>query len=107
MDLPSGFYYFIIVAHNNFGDTLSNCIVIHVQIYDESSGYWILNPLVIDNTGIGDYTWLDVVTLPWCTGSGTLVDPYEIKFLKIDGQNSDNCLVISNSNIYFVIRNCI
>ena len=27
---PSGTYYFIVVAHNNYGDTLSNCISITV-----------------------------------------------------------------------------
>lgn len=104
--LSTGNYYFIVVANNNFGSMLSNCIKITVQIYDSESGYWILNPLLIDNTGIGDYTWLEVANLPWCTGSGTLVDPYIINNIKINGLNQASCLTIRSSSVYFEIQNC-
>jgi len=106
MDLSTGNYYFIVVANNSFGSMLSNCISVTVLIYDSESGYWILNPLIIDNTGIGDYTWLEVVNLPWCTGSGTLVDPYIINNIKINGLNQVSCLTIRSSSVYFEIQNC-
>jgi parallel beta-helix repeat protein len=40
-----------------------------------------------------------------CTGSGTSSDPYVIEDLVIDG-GSDSCIVIENSNVYFMIKNC-
>ncbi|MFX1569419.1 MAG: TIR domain-containing protein [Promethearchaeota archaeon] len=106
-DLPTGFYYFIVVANNSFGYRLSNCINVSVQIYNNLTGYWIINPLLIDNTGTGDYTWQEVVIFPWCSGSGTLVDPYVVAFININGLNLNNCLTIRNSNVYFRVINCI
>ncbi len=104
--LPSGTYYFIVMANNSYGYNLSNCINITIQIYDELSGYWILNPFLIDNTGVGDYTWLEVAALPWCSGSGTSVAPYIIEAIKINGQNSGSCIIVRNSSVYFKLRNC-
>ncbi|MFX1313872.1 MAG: right-handed parallel beta-helix repeat-containing protein, partial [Promethearchaeota archaeon] len=42
----------------------------------------------------------------WCTGSGTLSDPYVIADLIIDGGNSGSCIFIQNTIDYFIIRNC-
>ncbi len=41
-----------------------------------------------------------------CTGSGTYNDPYIIEDLIIDGEESGNCIMIENSDIYFRIENC-
>ncbi|MFX1568399.1 MAG: right-handed parallel beta-helix repeat-containing protein [Promethearchaeota archaeon] len=67
--------------------------------------YWYLDPFVIDDTGGGDYTWMEAVSQDWCSGNGTLTDPYIIDYIRIDGQNSSNCLTIQNSNATFVISN--
>jgi len=43
----------------------------------------------------------------WCYGSGTLEDPYIIENVIINGKNSGSCITIRNSNVYFIIKNCI
>ncbi len=103
IELESGDYYFVVVAYNEAGDTLSNNLYVKV----DPSGYWILNPLIIDDTGTGDYTWSQVATQPWCSGSGTSVNPYILETLKIDGKNSENCIIIRNSKIYFTIKDSV
>jgi ABC-type transport system substrate-binding protein len=52
----NGIYYFIVVAHNNYGDTLSNCIDVVVSI---PPGDFILssNAGTPDNDGNFDLTW--------------------------------------------------
>ena len=40
----------------------------------------------------------------WCTGSGTEIDPYIIKNLEFDGQGSNFCIEIRNSNVFVIIE---
>jgi len=68
--------------------------------------YWPLDPLIIDDSGSGDYTWGEAVIQGWCSGSGTENDPYIIELIEIDGQSSGSCIIISNSNVSFIISNC-
>ncbi|GAH00681.1 unnamed protein product, partial [marine sediment metagenome] len=68
--------------------------------------YWILAPFVIDDEGFGNYTWSEVVNEPWCTGSGTLSDPYIIQDLIIDCEGFSSGITIENSDVYFRIENC-
>ncbi len=42
----------------------------------------------------------------WCSGAGTVGNPYVIENVTIDGQFSGSCIEIRNSNAHFVIRNC-
>ena len=68
----------------------------------------ILLPFVIDDdisNYAGDYTWAEAVMEPWCTGSGTELDPYVIENLNIDGCG-ETSITIRDSNVYFVIRYC-
>ncbi len=56
-DYTDGTYYFIVVAHNAYGDTLSNCIEVVVQ--NQPPGSFVLssnagNP---DDNGAFDLTW--------------------------------------------------
>jgi branched-chain amino acid transport system substrate-binding protein len=106
INLQSGIYYFVVVAKNSYDTYMSNCINVSVQIYDSLSGYWLLTDFIIDNTGSGDYSWSEFDNFPWCSGSGTSLDPYIIEYVKIDGLNLTSCLIIRNSNVYFKIRNC-
>jgi parallel beta-helix repeat protein len=41
-----------------------------------------------------------------CTGNGTYSDPYVIEDLEIDGEGSESCIWIDNSEVYFRIENC-
>jgi len=71
------------------------------------SEYYILNPLIIDDTGAGNYTWSEAVTKSWCFGLGLSNNPFVIEYVMINGQNTFNCIEIRNSNAIFIIRNCI
>jgi parallel beta-helix repeat protein len=42
----------------------------------------------------------------WCSGSGTLNDPYVIENLFIDGKNQSNCIEIHNSAKFLIIKEC-
>ncbi len=69
--------------------------------------FYNLKPIFIDGdaTGVGAHNWTWASYQPWCDGSGTWNDPYVIKDVIIDGQGTDNCIEIRNSNVPFVIRN--
>jgi len=41
----------------------------------------------------------------WCSGLGTSVSPYIIENITINGQGKDFCIIIRNTNEYFIIRN--
>jgi len=65
------------------------------------------NKIHIDDSGSNAPTWSRTAELNlWCTGSGTYSDPYIIDGLEIDAGNSGSCILIENSNVYFIIRNC-
>ncbi|MFW9819704.1 MAG: nitrous oxide reductase family maturation protein NosD [Candidatus Thorarchaeota archaeon] len=65
-----------------------------------------LSPFIIDDTGVGDYTWADAVLESWCSGLGTKSTPYLINNIEIDAMGAlVNCLEIRNSNVYFIIQN--
>ena len=103
-NLSIGFYYFIVAAYNGFNFTLSNCIRVDVQYYDDINRYWQIHPFIIDDTGAGDYRWSQVATLPWCTGSGTPEDPYVIESIKVDGNDDGSCIIVRESNVSFIIK---
>ncbi|MFX0001474.1 MAG: ABC transporter substrate-binding protein, partial [Candidatus Hermodarchaeota archaeon] len=76
------------------------------SIYIEEE-YWILNPIIIDDTGGGDFTWAQAVSQSWCNGSGTSSDPYVIEKIKINGKDSESCIDIRNSDVHFIIKNSV
>ncbi|MFX0133716.1 MAG: NosD domain-containing protein [Candidatus Hodarchaeota archaeon] len=85
-------------SSNNFNEDLGYNL--------NSSGSWTLSPMVIDDTGIGDYTWAQAFLQAWCSGAGTPGSPYIIEDVTIDALGVGSCLTISNSNKSFIIRNC-
>ncbi len=56
-----------------------------------------------DNTEVN---WSWAVNQWWCTGSGIETDPYVIKDITINAENSGSGIEIRNSDVYFVIENC-
>ena len=70
----------------------------------KSTGYWEVDPIVIN----GNLDW-DIInsTYEWCSGSGTANDPFVIQKVLIDGKRSGNCITITNSDVYFIIKTCI
>ncbi len=74
----------------------------------ETPKFWNLtgNPIYI-NDWTCKYSWRKTSEEnEWCSGSGTVEDPYVIENVIIDGQNSGSCITIRNSRPYFIIRNC-
>ncbi len=70
-----------------------------------TNNFWIENPFIIDETGGGDFTWAEAVNdMYWCSGNGTIDDPYVIKDLTVKGHYLDTCIEIRNSNVYFAIN---
>jgi len=72
------------------------------------SGYWDLSgiPISIDDNDPSKNWSYTASHYDWCSGSGTWNDPYKIENVTILGQSLDYAIEISNSNAYFIIRNC-
>ncbi|MBY9006099.1 MAG: right-handed parallel beta-helix repeat-containing protein [Candidatus Lokiarchaeota archaeon] len=73
-----------------------------------NSEYESVDPLIIDgrSSAPGSYMWDDLVNNEWCSGSGTIDDPYIIENIMINGEGSKWCLYIRFSSVYFIIRKC-
>jgi parallel beta-helix repeat protein len=53
-----------------------------------------------------DNNWTAAEIAGICTGNGTYSDPYIIRDLEIDGGGSGSCILIENSDVFFIIINC-
>ncbi|MFX1464254.1 MAG: right-handed parallel beta-helix repeat-containing protein, partial [Promethearchaeota archaeon] len=101
------FLVLIFAVGNNLGmmDDRNNVIQQSFEVKSAS----VVAPFTIDNdvsNGAGDYTWVEAILEPWCSGSGTELDPYVIEDLIIDGGGSGNGIAIRDSNVFFRIENC-
>ena len=69
----------------------------------KAAGYWDLtgSPIDINNNWSSTQS-----TYLWCTGAGTINNPYVIENVTIDGLQKSSCITIKNTNDYFIIRNC-
>ncbi|MBN1216866.1 MAG: right-handed parallel beta-helix repeat-containing protein [Candidatus Lokiarchaeota archaeon] len=65
-------------------------------------------PIFINGTatGIGAQNWTWAKTQSWCSGEGTVGNPYKILDIIIDGDSLGSCITIVNSNAYLIIENC-
>ncbi len=62
-------------------------------------------PVIIDETGNGNFTWSQATIYSWVSGFGTLGNPYVIENITIDGGVLSSCIEVKNSRKYFEIRN--
>ncbi|MFX1432021.1 MAG: NosD domain-containing protein, partial [Promethearchaeota archaeon] len=72
------------------------------------SGYWLVDYIEINQTDPLK-TW-EVInqTYPWCSGEGTIDDPYIIENVSINAKNYDiGISIYSSKGIYFKIINCL
>jgi len=53
-----------------------------------------------------DNNWTAAKSTGICTGNGTYSEPYVIEDLIINSGNSESCILIENSDVYFKIENC-
>ncbi len=58
--------------------------------------------IIIDGSSSNNWTWASKFT--WCTGSGTLKDPYIIKNANIDANDIGSGIHIQDSSVYFRIE---
>jgi len=84
-----------------FGNESSNMISSQLRRFKVEEA-----PISIDNSHPFKNWARAVMNYSWVLGSGTQNDPYIIENLIINGENSDNCISIANSNVSFIIRNC-
>jgi len=90
-----------------FSIDIQNSNVNRVNYYSlKNSLVWDLDPIIIDDSGAGDYTWNEAVLEAWCSGLGIVDNPYIIENLIIDGQEIASCLEIRNSAAHVNIKNC-
>ena len=68
-----------------------------------------MEPISIDDdaTGVGAHNWTWAVSQSWCSGSGTWNDPYIIENIKISGFIYSVGIYICNSNVSFIIQDCL
>ncbi len=73
------------------------------------SSYTSVSSIFINGTanGIGARNWTWAESQTWCSGNGTVDEPYIITGLSIDGQGNSIPIYIINSDKYFNITNCI
>ncbi len=63
--------------------------------------------IYIRDIGGGNFTWAEAAKyLAWVSGSGTWKDPYIIEDITINGNNSTDCILVRDSSVYFIIRDC-
>ena len=64
-------------------------------------------PILIDDSN-PNYNWSKTaIENDWCSGSGTWNDPYVIEDVLIDSLDGEYCISIWNSDVFFIIRNCV
>jgi parallel beta-helix repeat protein len=63
-------------------------------------------PIVINDLPSSSNDWAWAVTQPWCSGSGTELDPYIIEGMNIDANETDSCISIWHSEAFFIIQDC-
>jgi len=67
----------------------------------------VSEPIYIDDTDPTKNWSITEVSNEWCNGSGLINDPYVIENVTIDASGFSNGIFIENSNVYFIIKNCV
>lgn len=103
-------FYISIILTLNLGYLDSYSIESNSQILipedPKMAASWNLPSFIIDDSGGGDYTWIQAANQSWCSGTGTWNDPYMLENITINGGNIGSCITIRNSTAYFIIQNC-
>ncbi|MBN1802992.1 MAG: right-handed parallel beta-helix repeat-containing protein [Candidatus Lokiarchaeota archaeon] len=74
--------------------------------YNLSDNWYIAGNIIINDTN-PNFNWTYTnITYEWCNGAGSWDDPYIIENVSIDAGGSGSGIIILNSNVHFIIRNC-
>ena len=81
----------------------------NIIVYNFCSLPTVQEPIFIKAaaTGVDAHNWTWAVSQSWCSGSGTWNDPYIIENLKIKGFEDKNGIEIWNSDVSFIIQDCL
>lgn len=93
----------MIIMINPYNDDIDND---DIESHIKTADFWDLSAtgIYIDDDNI-DYNWSKTASEnDWCSGSGTLSNPYIIRNVYIE--LTGNCIHIRDSNVYFEIENC-
>ncbi|MFW9772079.1 MAG: NosD domain-containing protein, partial [Candidatus Thorarchaeota archaeon] len=78
-----------------------------IHSYPKESGYWLVDHIEIDQNDVLKNWEVINQTYPWCSGSGTITNPYIIENVSINAFNYEIGISIRNSKgVYFEIKNC-
>ena len=93
-----------ITTHNNYLEYNEKD-----QIHIKLSGFWDLtgSKISIDDSNSSKNWSYTALNYAWCSGSGNWTDPYVIENVTINAQYSGSCIEIKNSDVYFIVRNCL
>ncbi len=108
---------FISVVVNSGSDSKRKNLIYNENIISKEhhnnpncAGYWELNTIIIDDNGgtPGALNWSQAVAQPegWCSGAGTLKNPYRIENVTFNANNQESGLYIRDSNAIFILKNC-
>ncbi|MFX1596048.1 MAG: hypothetical protein ACFFBK_08270, partial [Promethearchaeota archaeon] len=100
------FTFFIRISFNYYQVGKDNFTNDKSELKQKVVGSYNVNPIYIDDTDPTRNWATTEASYDWCTGSGTINDPYIIENVIVNGLNSDNCIMIKHSIIYFIIRKC-
>jgi len=79
-----------------------------ITVLHRPSNYWNLTgtSIFIDDTN-PNFNWTKTTQEnDWCSGNGSVNDPYIIQNVLITGGTASDFIVIQNSNAFFTIKNC-
>jgi len=101
------FNYFQENKHINYEDLGE--VLTYENAEFKNAAYWDLigSPILIVDTDPSKNWAFTAANYAWCTGLGTYSDPYIIENVTIDAINVDSGISISDSNVHFIIQNCI
>ncbi|TFG21583.1 MAG: hypothetical protein EU529_13215, partial [Promethearchaeota archaeon] len=106
------YFVLIFVANNQTSQNHLTKNQNEIEVVNEinppkNSDFMILDNITIDDDGgtTGYITWSEAADLEWCSGNGSLGNPYVIENVIINGWGS-TCVSIKDSTAYFIIRNC-
>ena len=103
-----GILFLVLINGNNYRYNLltNDNAYNNNEINLKRAGYWEISPIYIDDTD-PSYNWsITATTYDWCSGLGTLIEPYLIENITINAIGNDYGFKIANSNVYFRIENC-
>ncbi len=101
-DLISGqTYYYTVVAWNEdlFESDPSNVISVLYDPFPAADPFWIFIQ--------SDQAFADMAAAESWQGDGSADDPYIIESYTIDGAEHDACIVIADTTVHYVIRDCV